>query len=127
MNDSFTIVELLLAVLILSIVSVFSVPVFIEALNYSKMVEKKTELLLIRATIQENRNKKLMNISLVAYENNLENILTNLNIDSSWIKISDTIYEVNIGDKIVEFQYKKATGQLICQHISQSGCEELNK
>ncbi len=127
MHDGFSVVELLIGIVILAIISAFAIPKFVDSLEYSQLIERKTELLLIRSTIQENRNKKLMNKAVVKYEKNLADILLDLNISNSWHQQNDTSYKVVVATNTVLFQYDQTSGSFVCQHISQDGCDLLNQ
>jgi len=127
MYSSFSIVELLMSIVVLAILSAFAIPKFGSSMEYSHIVQRKTELVLIRATIQENRNAQLMHKSDMKYEKNLDKVLDSLNIADIWHKQSDSRYEVAVANDIVKFKYSQTDGSFICQHISQSGCDELNQ
>jgi prepilin-type N-terminal cleavage/methylation domain-containing protein len=127
MNEAFTVVELLISIVIVAVISAFAIPKFVDSLEYSQLVARKTELLLIRSTIQENRNQKLMNKTVVKYEKNLNNVLDSLNITDIWNKTNDTTYEVEVAKKNVVFKYDLTTGSFVCLHISQDGCKEINR
>ncbi len=127
MHSSFSIVELLIGIVVLAILSAFAIPKFGSSMQFSHTVERKTQLLLIRATIQENRNAQLMHKSTVKYDKNLDKVLDGLHIADIWHKQSDSTYEVAVANDIVKFKYSQTDGSFICQHIAQSGCDELNQ
>lgn len=115
-------------IVIISIISIIAVPKFTQNLQYANITKIRSDLLMIRSNIQQYKNEQLLKATTSSYPNNLDSILTTLNIESSWIKQSDTIYMAKVGSSNnIEFLYDQTNGQLDCLHKVQEYCEDITR
>jgi len=123
----FTVLELLLVVSIFAIVMAFAIPKFQDSLNYTDLAKTKADILLIRTTIKENKNNKLLTNKTAKYDDKLDDIFKTLDIGDEWSIKSSSQYELNIQDKTIEFLYDKDSGQFDCLHTKLELCEKLTR
>jgi type II secretory pathway pseudopilin PulG len=127
MRNSFTLLEILFAILIIAILSSVAVPKFMDSLDNANILKIRADISLIRVNIIEYKDNQLLKASNASYPPNLDTILNSLNISSEWIK-NGTIYTIKVNsNNSVEFKYLNSTGIFDCIHKEQNLCQELTR
>jgi len=125
-KKAFTLLELIFVVMILAILLSQAVPKFYEYFHSTNILKARGDVLLIRSSINEYRNELLLKNTTAQYPVTLDTIFTNLNINT-FIKKSDSIYEVKIDNSSIEFKYEKDIGKFDCLHKVQEYCEDITR
>lgn len=143
---AFSMIEILLSVLIISIIASLSIMKFTSVDQEAILTKIKTDLSYIRSHIAKYENKKILmqeEFDLFTLDNSLPNtqdqalfsnifkdnlqIISHAEKNGSWKKTNTTIYEVKINNEnSVEFEYVYATKRFDC-NMKNDWCIRLNQ
>jgi type II secretory pathway pseudopilin PulG len=140
MKKSFSILEIIFALSIISLVAAIAIPKFFSNVNLANKIKLKSDIMLIRDGINKFRNKLLLKNSgdglSVLNKNDTKLLFANVlnfpiisknNASGHWSQASNTTYKAWISNSIsVTFSYDSDNYTFDCD-IKKQYCKELSQ
>jgi len=132
MKKSFSILEIIFVVVIISIISMVAIPKLFYNIDNANITKLKADVALIREKINQAKNKQILannSLNLDNIENkNILPLLTTPNSSGQWSKISTNKYQAWINSNtFVEFVYNKNKFTFECDIKSNQYCKDLTQ
>lgn len=137
---AFSLIELIFAVVIISVIAIVAIPNFKSVKNKTDMVKIKSDIALIRDALNQYKNKNILsssNDSLDSLDDGGEYLFINILKTpiiattspkaSYWMKVTDTKYKVWLDTQsAVEFVYNSSQYTFECD-FDDDNCKELTQ
>jgi general secretion pathway protein G len=127
MRRSFTLIEIIIVIIVLAILVGIAIPKFTNSIDAVDIIKTKSDIIMIKSEILEYKNNQLLKTNIATYPSNLDDILSKLNILSSWEK-NNNIYTIKLtSTKSVKFKYDSSVGHFDCNYTTQDECLKLTR
>ena len=140
MTKAFSLIELIFAIAIISIIAIVSLPKLGSSLDKTNLIKIKSDVAMIRESLYQYRDKQILqnqNILMdnleqgneVLFDKILQYPILNSSVAKSgnWSKISNSKYNVWITSEVgLEFDYDSSTFSFDCD-FRDKYCEELTQ
>ena len=131
MKKSFSLLEIIFTVVIVSIIATFAIPKLFYNINTANIIKLRADVALIRDKINKFHNKQILantNAQLDTLENGIIPILSDKHSGGNWSKITTNTYKAWINSDIgVEFIYKKDDLSFNCDFNTNKYCKDLTQ
>ncbi|VAY88059.1 hypothetical protein MNB_ARC-1_760 [hydrothermal vent metagenome] len=131
MLRSFSLIEIIFTIIIISIITVVAIPKLFYNIDTANIIKLRADVALIRDKINSFKSKQILtnnNDQLTTLENIMTSLLTINHTGGSWSKISTNNYQAWVDSKnVVKFIYDPDTFCFDCNINIDKYCEQLTQ